>query len=72
MPEPMASVAVNMADTAEESGRSIRIIRQAIGYTLDEAALTSGLTVEELAALEDGDAYDAAKIHRVAVALGHR
>ena len=61
-----------VGEIADEGAISIRLIRQAIGYSLDEAALTSGLTVDELAALEAGADSDTAKIQRVAAALGRR
>lgn len=53
--------------SAAELLRSARISR---GYSIDDVALTSGLTADEVQAVESGVDADAARISRVAAALG--
>jgi transcriptional regulator with XRE-family HTH domain len=44
--------------------------RLAIGYTLEQVAVTTGLTVDELAAIESGEGTDPAQLQRIASAFG--
>lgn len=44
--------------------------RQAVGYTLEQVAVTTGLTVDELMAIESGDDGDPAQLQRIAAAFG--
>ncbi|MCO5732017.1 helix-turn-helix transcriptional regulator [Rhizobium sp. SSA_523] len=43
--------------------------RRAAGYSLDDLAITCGLTVDELEAIEGGSDLDPARLQRVASAL---
>jgi len=53
---------VSIADTIAEG-------RRASGYSLEDLAITCGLTVEELEAIETGADQDPAHVRRVAAAL---
>ncbi|MEH7912098.1 helix-turn-helix transcriptional regulator [Rhizobium laguerreae] len=44
--------------------------RAARGYSLDDVAETTGLTVAEVTALENDTDFDASRIRRTAAALG--
>lgn len=50
-------------------GVAARAARVAAGYSLDELALTSGLTAAEIAAIESGHSTDIRHVKRIAVAL---
>ncbi|SMD21005.1 helix-turn-helix transcriptional regulator [Rhizobium sp. RU36D] len=52
---------------AAELLRSARVTR---GYSIDDVALTCGLTADEVQAVESGADDDAGRITRVAAALG--
>ncbi len=52
---------------ATELLHSARVSR---GYSIDDVALTSGLTADEVQAVESGADDDAARIARVAAAVG--
>lgn len=54
--------AISIAET-------IATARKAAGYSLEDLAITTGLTVSELSALEDGKDRDDARLKRVAAAL---
>ncbi|MDE1995328.1 MAG: helix-turn-helix transcriptional regulator [Rhizobiaceae bacterium] len=53
----------------KSAGEAIRRIREAIGYSVDDLAVTCGLTVAEIEALETGADADASRLARVAAAL---
>ncbi len=48
----------------------LRELREAAGYTLEQLAITCGLTIDELAALEAGADHDPGKLQRIAASLG--
>ena len=48
----------------------VRAIRQSVGYSIDELALTSGLATSEISAMEAGTDADPGKLRRIASALG--
>ena len=50
-------------------GQAIATARRAAGYSLEDLAITTGLTVAELEALEGGSDADEARLKRVAGAL---
>ncbi|AHK46597.1 MULTISPECIES: helix-turn-helix domain-containing protein [Ensifer] len=50
-------------------GDTVRRSRQAIGYSVDELALTCGLTDIEITNIELGVDTDPAKLRRIAAAL---
>jgi isopropylmalate/homocitrate/citramalate synthase len=68
-------VFMTISQTNFENNRAISIAetiataRKAAGYSLDDMAITTGLTVSELSALEDGKDVDPARLKRVAAAL---
>ncbi|XUY28478.1 helix-turn-helix domain-containing protein [Agrobacterium sp. rho-8.1] len=47
----------------------IAVARHTAGYTIEQLAITCGLTVEEIVALEDGSDSNPSHIQRVAAAL---
>jgi transcriptional regulator with XRE-family HTH domain len=51
-------------------GRLLSEARQGRGYSLDDVAETSGLTIDEVAAIESGDDTNQARIARAAAAVG--
>ncbi|MGF6178710.1 helix-turn-helix domain-containing protein [Ensifer sp. 4252] len=50
-------------------GEAVRRSRQAIGYSVDELALTCGLTDAEITNIELGVDTDPGKLRRIAAAL---
>ena len=50
-------------------GKRARSAREAIGYSVDQLALTCGLAHAEINAIEDGEDTDEAHLARVAAAL---
>ncbi|QKK27846.1 helix-turn-helix domain-containing protein [Rhizobium hidalgonense] len=69
---------MNMASKIAKSpavpsiGALLAEARQARGYSLDDLAETTGLTVAEVTALENDADFDASRIRRTAAALGVR
>ncbi len=57
-----ASAHVDIAD-------AVRRARQAVGYSVDELALTCGLTDLEIESIERGTDADPGKLRRIAAAL---
>ncbi len=51
-------------------GRALKQARESVGYSVDELALTCGLTSEEITRLETGGDTDEARLRRVGFALG--
>lgn len=56
------SKSVSIASTVAEA-------RRTAGYSLEDLAITCGLTVEELTAIETGADLDPSRLQRVAAAL---
>lgn len=48
----------------------VRAIRESVGYSVDELALTCGLAINEISAMEAGTDADPGKLRRIAGALG--
>ncbi len=48
----------------------IRAYREHLGYTIDDIAVTSGLTVEEVEKIEEGHRFEKGYRDRIARALG--
>lgn len=48
---------------------AVTAVREFIGYTVEDLALTSGLATLEITEIERGSYVDPVKIHRIAVAL---
>ncbi|MBY3465769.1 helix-turn-helix transcriptional regulator [Rhizobium laguerreae] len=67
---------MNMTSTVAKSpvvpsiGAVLAEARQTRGYSLDNVAETTGLTVAEVTALEKNADFDASRIRRTAAALG--
>ncbi len=55
---------------APSVGALLAAARAARGYSLDDVAETTGLTVAEVTALENDADFDASRIRRTAAALG--
>ncbi|CAD7041690.1 transcriptional regulator [Pseudorhizobium halotolerans] len=71
------SISMSNFDTAVKTGISADRVsallteaRQERSYTLEQLAVTTGLTVDELKAVEDGGVTDPALVQRIASALG--
>jgi transcriptional regulator with XRE-family HTH domain len=47
----------------------VRTAREAIGYSIDDLAVTCGLLVAEIQDVESGEDVDPAKLKRIAAAL---
>jgi len=62
------NVAAQVNSTA--SGVSIvKATREVLGYSIEDLALTCGLTAQEIIDLENGADHEKAKLRRIAVAL---
>lgn len=57
------------ASTHVNIGNAVRRSRQAVGYSVDELALTCGLTDAEITNIELGADADPGKLQRIAAAL---
>ena len=71
------SISMSNFETATEKSISPRDAasavaqaRETVGYTIDQLAVTTGLTAEELTAIERGEGIDAPRLQRIAAALG--
>lgn len=71
------SISMNNFETASEknvSGEQVAAAvaeaRFAVGYSLEQLAVTTGLTIDELTAVENGEGADSSLLHRIATALG--
>ncbi|MBB3166152.1 transcriptional regulator with XRE-family HTH domain [Rhizobium laguerreae] len=66
------NIASNIAKSpvVPSTGFLLAEARQARGYSLDDVAETTGLTVEEVTALENDADFDKSRIRRAAAALG--
>src|SRR5690606_26830935 len=73
---PMSISMSNFATATEKSispqgaASAVAQAREAVGYTIDHLAVTTGLTVDELTAIERGEEIDASRLQRIAAALG--
>ena len=50
-------------------GDSVKAAREAVGYSIEDLAVTCGLANLEIADIEDGKDADPAKLKRIAAAL---
>ena len=48
----------------------VRALRDWAGYSVEELAVTSGLAIDEIVALEAADEADPVGLHRITTALG--
>ncbi|MCJ8520804.1 transcriptional regulator with XRE-family HTH domain [Pseudorhizobium tarimense] len=56
--------------SAEQLAAAVAEARQAVGYSMEQLAVTTGLTVDELNAVESGAAAEPALLQRIATGLG--
>lgn len=66
-----------MADMIETTASAItagvnlvKMIKEKFGYTIEDLAVASGLTVEELNGIETGQDAEPTKLHRIAHSVG--
>jgi Predicted transcriptional regulators len=62
--------AVETAISPQRASAAVAEARQSMNYSLEQVAVTTGLTVDELTAIEKGDNADPAQLQRIASALG--
>ncbi|HEV7433672.1 MAG TPA: helix-turn-helix transcriptional regulator [Pseudorhizobium sp.] len=55
---------------ARQLASAVTEAREAVGYSLEQLAVTTGLTVDELIAVEGGEGADPALLQRIASGLG--
>ncbi len=66
----------NFEPAATHDGAAVHVAaavaeaRQAVGYTVEQLAVTTGLTVDELNAIENGEGAEPSLLQRVAAGLG--
>ena len=65
-----SSIESNTGPSRHHAGAVLSEARQRRGYSLDDLAETSGLTVDEVAALESGEDTDQTRMLRAAAAVG--
>ena len=62
----------NVVERVHSTASNVSIVkatREVLGYSVEDLALTCGLTVQEIIDLENGTAHEKAKLRRIAVAL---
>jgi transcriptional regulator with XRE-family HTH domain len=59
------TIIMNVASVSER----VRLGRRAAGYSLEDLAVTCGLTVDEISRIEDGTEIDLQHLKRIAPAL---
>lgn len=59
------STAVNM----DAVGSKVRALRESVGYSIEDLAVTCGLTNSEISDIEEGRDSDPTKLRRIASAL---
>jgi len=71
------SISINNFEPAgDKNGAAVHVAaavaeaRLAVGYTVEQLALTTGLTVDELNAIENGEGVEPSLLQRVATGLG--
>ncbi|CAN7175197.1 transcriptional regulator with XRE-family HTH domain [Rhizobium tibeticum] len=57
------------AVSAMNVAAAVRAAREAVGYSVDDLAVTCGLVVNEIEEIEGGEDADPAKLKRIAAAL---
>lgn len=55
--------------SSDDAASRIRIARASVGYSVDDLAVTCGLTADEIEALEAGSDHDPSRLKRAAAAL---
>ncbi|KSV74514.1 hypothetical protein N182_28140 [Sinorhizobium sp. GL2] len=57
------------AKAAPSLATAVKAAREALSYSIDDLAVTSGLTADEISAIERGAEADPIKVRRIAAAL---
>lgn len=55
--------------TSTTRGSAVRSIRESFGYSIDDLAVTCGLTIRDIARIESGEETDPSLLRRIATAL---
>lgn len=55
--------------TLTTRGSAVKSIRESFGYSIDDLALTCGLTTGDIARIESGEETDPSHLRRIATAL---
>lgn len=63
-------VAADQQVSAEQLAAAVTEARNAIGYSMEQLAITTGLTIDELTAVESGGGAEPALLQRIAGGLG--
>ncbi|TCL75695.1 helix-turn-helix transcriptional regulator [Rhizobium sp. BK251] len=50
-------------------GSRVKAAREAVGYSIEDLAVTCGLAIPEISAIEDGSDADPTRLKRIAAAL---
>ena len=58
-----------IAPAVDAGANVVKAIRDSIGYSIEELALTCGLAISEITDLESGADADSIKLRRIAAAL---
>ncbi|CAN7199660.1 helix-turn-helix domain-containing protein [Pararhizobium sp. LjRoot238] len=64
-----ADVSGNAGMPPVEIGEAVRRFREASGYSIEDLALTCGLTDVEISRIETGEDVDPGRVKRIAAAL---
>ena len=67
LPEP-ASAAIGAG--VDAGSNPVRDVREARGYSAEDLAVTCGLSVDEITAIENGEDADPGRLRRIASSLG--
>lgn len=67
LPEP-ASAAIGAG--LDVGSNPVRDVREARGYSVEDLAVTCGLSVDEITAIENGEDADPDRLRRIASSLG--
>lgn len=62
--------AAENTSAAAQIASAVAEARQAVGYSVEQLAVTTGLTVDELTAIENGQGAEPSLLQRVATGLG--
>jgi transcriptional regulator with XRE-family HTH domain len=70
------SISLSNLDASKATGvpamnvaAAVRAAREAVGYSVDDLAVTCGLVINEIEEIESGEDADPAKLKRIASAL---
>lgn len=69
MENSFSKTGASVTDRGQDVGDAVRRSREAVGYSVEELALTCGLTGAEITRIEIGADVDPDKLRRIAAAL---